>query len=215
MLRRGTPGHALVARPQLRPNPAKRGQPGCQGNRRSWGRLTFFVDERVRPAPKVTVTRERVSLCQKGVTLWLLFLVNCFLASKPAKTSRGRAACSTARAPPLRSNRQREVNLMGNDGCPCHHHAFLYHGCDCALPNDRRTQPGVNGQRRLNWGRETSRGTDAAMHYTWWRPLRAALPGAREYMRLEAETSALRADPNRHPLMFDISIELLLRLFRK
>jgi hypothetical protein len=29
-----------------------------------------------RRAPKVTVTRERVSLCQKGVTLWLLFMVN-------------------------------------------------------------------------------------------------------------------------------------------
>jgi len=29
-----------------------------------------------RRAPKVTVTRERVSLCQKGVTRWLLFLVN-------------------------------------------------------------------------------------------------------------------------------------------
>jgi hypothetical protein len=27
-------------------------------------------------APKVTVTRERVSLCQKGVTRRLLFLVN-------------------------------------------------------------------------------------------------------------------------------------------
>jgi hypothetical protein len=30
----------------------------------------------LRRAPKVTVTRERVSLCQKGVTLWLLFMVN-------------------------------------------------------------------------------------------------------------------------------------------
>ena len=43
-------------------------------------------------APKVTVTRERVSLCQKGVTLWLLFLVNCLGAPKRAKTSRG-AGC--------------------------------------------------------------------------------------------------------------------------
>src|SRR5438046_2632071 len=43
-------------------------------------------------APKVTVTRERVSLCQKGVTHWLLFLVNGFFASKRAKTSRG-AGC--------------------------------------------------------------------------------------------------------------------------
>jgi hypothetical protein len=32
----------------------------------------------VRRAPKVTVTREGVSLCQKGVTPWLLFLVNGF-----------------------------------------------------------------------------------------------------------------------------------------
>jgi hypothetical protein len=30
----------------------------------------------VRRAPKVTVTRGGVSLCQKGVTRWLLFLVN-------------------------------------------------------------------------------------------------------------------------------------------
>ena len=46
----------------------------------------------LRSAPKVTVTRERVSLCQKGVTRWLLFLVNCFAGSKRAKTSRG-AGC--------------------------------------------------------------------------------------------------------------------------
>jgi nucleotide-binding universal stress UspA family protein len=31
---------------------------------------------RQRRAPKVSVTREQVSLCQKGVTRWLLFLVN-------------------------------------------------------------------------------------------------------------------------------------------
>ena len=53
-----------------------------------------------RPAPKVTVTRERVSLCQKGVTLWLLFLVNCFLASKRAKTSRGAGCVLHSTRPP-------------------------------------------------------------------------------------------------------------------
>src|SRR6266436_225797 len=46
----------------------------------------------LRRAPKVTVTREGVSLCQKGVTWWLLFLVNCLWVSKRAKTSRG-AGC--------------------------------------------------------------------------------------------------------------------------
>jgi hypothetical protein len=42
-----------------------------------------------RRLPKVTVTRVWVSLCQKGVTRWLLFLVNCLLAPKRVKTSRG------------------------------------------------------------------------------------------------------------------------------
>ncbi len=50
-------------------------------------------------APKVTVTREQVSLCQKGVTRWLLFLVNCSGASKRAKTSRG-ASFEPQLAPP-------------------------------------------------------------------------------------------------------------------
>jgi hypothetical protein len=53
-----------------------------------------------RRAPKVTVTRERVSLCQKGVTPWLLFLVNCFLASKRAKTSRGAGCVLPSTRPP-------------------------------------------------------------------------------------------------------------------
>jgi hypothetical protein len=35
-----------------------------------------YTNAFTRRAPKVTVTRERVSLCQKGVTLWLLFMVN-------------------------------------------------------------------------------------------------------------------------------------------
>ena len=39
-----------------------------------------------RRAPKVTVTRERVSLCQKGVTLWLLFLVQCHPTGNMLKT---------------------------------------------------------------------------------------------------------------------------------
>ena len=42
-----------------------------------------------RRVPKVTVTREGVALCQKGVTRWPLFLVNSLLAPKRVKTSRG------------------------------------------------------------------------------------------------------------------------------
>jgi hypothetical protein len=48
-----------------------------------------WVADIVRRLPKVTVTRVWVSLCQKGVTRWLLFLVNCLLAPKRVKTSRG------------------------------------------------------------------------------------------------------------------------------
>src|SRR5271165_6447782 len=55
-----------------------------------------------RRAPKVTVTREGVSLCQKGVTPWLLFLVNCLWALKRVKTSRG-ASCEPLARAPLRS----------------------------------------------------------------------------------------------------------------
>src|SRR5438093_11874874 len=51
-------------------------------------------------APKVSVTRERVSLCQKGVTPWLLFLVNCFCAWKRAKTSRGAGGVLPSTRPP-------------------------------------------------------------------------------------------------------------------
>jgi hypothetical protein len=68
-----------------------------EGWQRGWARLIFWSDHAPtaqvrsgpnlgstlgeaiatgRRAPKVTVTRERVSLCQKGVTLWLLFMVN-------------------------------------------------------------------------------------------------------------------------------------------
>ena len=55
-----------------------------------------------RRAPKVTVTRRRVSLCQKGVTRWLLLLVNCFWAPMRVKTSRG-AGCEPPARAPLRS----------------------------------------------------------------------------------------------------------------
>jgi hypothetical protein len=51
--------------------------------------------------PKVTVTRAWGSLCQKGVTRWPCFLVNCLWAPKRVKTSRGRAASLNSR--PLRS----------------------------------------------------------------------------------------------------------------
>ncbi len=61
-----------------------------------------YRDCSARRAPKVTVTRGRVSLCQKGVTWWLLFLVNCLWVRKPAKTSRGASFELLARAP-LRS----------------------------------------------------------------------------------------------------------------
>src|SRR6266704_506862 len=54
----------------------------------------------VRRAPKVSVTRERVSLCQKGVTPWLLFLVNCFCAWKRTKTSRGAGGVLPSTRPP-------------------------------------------------------------------------------------------------------------------
>jgi hypothetical protein len=53
-----------------------------------------------RRAPKVTVTRGGVSLCQKGVTQWLLFLVNCLLDPKRAKTSRGAAGEPPSSRPP-------------------------------------------------------------------------------------------------------------------
>jgi hypothetical protein len=52
-----------------------------------------------RRAPKVTVTRGRVSLCQKGVTPWLMFLVNSLLVRKQGKTSRG-ASFEPSLAPP-------------------------------------------------------------------------------------------------------------------
>ena len=55
-----------------------------------------------RRAPKVTVTRERVSLCQKGVTPWLLFVLPVPSLRSKLKGAGGRAACPTARAP-LRS----------------------------------------------------------------------------------------------------------------
>jgi hypothetical protein len=54
----------------------------------------------MRRAPKVTVTRDGVSLCQKGVTPWLLFVVNYFLASKRAKTSRGAGCVLPSTRPP-------------------------------------------------------------------------------------------------------------------
>jgi hypothetical protein len=66
-----------------------------------------------RRLPKVTVTRAGVSLCQKGVTRWPLFLVNCLLAPKRAKTSRGRAASLSSR--PLRSE-VREASNAGSGG---------------------------------------------------------------------------------------------------
>jgi hypothetical protein len=54
----------------------------------------------LRRAPKVTVTRGWVSLCQKGVTRWLLFLVNCLLDPKRAKTSRGAGCVLPSTRPP-------------------------------------------------------------------------------------------------------------------
>src|ERR1035437_8401688 len=60
-----------------------------------------------RRAPKVTVTRDGVSLCQKGVTPWLLFVVNYFLASKRAKTSRGAGLRAPQHAPPCGRRRTR------------------------------------------------------------------------------------------------------------
>src|SRR5258707_15164651 len=70
--------------------------------RRAAQRVTLLKPLIKRRAPKVTVTRGRVSLCQKGVTWWLLFLVNCLWVRKPAKTSRGASFELLARAP-LRS----------------------------------------------------------------------------------------------------------------
>ena len=58
------------------------------------------IPSRARRAPKVTVTRDGVSLCQKGVTPWLLFVVNYFLASKRAKTSRGAGCVLPSTRPP-------------------------------------------------------------------------------------------------------------------
>ena len=55
-----------------------------------------------RRAPKVTVTRGWVSLCQKGVTSWLLFVLTISWLGSELKRAGGRAACSIARAP-LRS----------------------------------------------------------------------------------------------------------------
>src|SRR5438094_10595578 len=60
----------------------------------------YGVDCEIPRAPKVSVTRERVSLCQKGVTPWLLFLVNCFCAWKRAKTSRGAGGVLPSTRPP-------------------------------------------------------------------------------------------------------------------
>ena len=57
---------------------------------------------RLRRAPKVTVTRGWVSLCQKGVTSWLLFVLTISWLGSELKRAGGRAACSIARAP-LRS----------------------------------------------------------------------------------------------------------------
>jgi response regulator RpfG family c-di-GMP phosphodiesterase len=59
--------------------------------------------------PKVTVTREGISLCQKGVTRWPLFLVNCWFAPKRVKTSRGRASSLSSR--PLRSKVRETFDL--------------------------------------------------------------------------------------------------------
>lgn len=53
-------------------SPQQVGFPGVQTIARLWRR----VRRKARRAPKVTVTREGVSLCQKGVTPWLLFLIN-------------------------------------------------------------------------------------------------------------------------------------------
>ena len=49
----------------------------------------MFNHQGPRRPPKVTVTRVGVSLCQKGVTCWPLFLVNCLWAPKRVKMSRG------------------------------------------------------------------------------------------------------------------------------
>ena len=59
-------------------------------------------NENRRRAPKVTVTRGWVSLCQKGVTSWLLFVLTISWLGSELKRAGGRAACSIARAP-LRS----------------------------------------------------------------------------------------------------------------
>ena len=61
-----------------------------------------------RRAPKVTVTRERVSLCQMGVTLGSVFSFNGFAVWKQAKTSRG-AGCERQLAPPCGGPRTRST----------------------------------------------------------------------------------------------------------
>jgi len=44
-------------------------------------------------------------LCQKGVTRWPLFLVNCLLAEKRGKTSRGAALSLSSRPPAVEDGR--------------------------------------------------------------------------------------------------------------
>src|SRR6266571_3218339 len=52
-----------------------------------------------RGAPKVTVTRERVSLCQKGVTQWLLFWLTVLSLRSELKRAGGRALSLSSRPP--------------------------------------------------------------------------------------------------------------------